>query len=80
MASMIFTRRDNPKLLSDHVLTIFRSSCGSGGGPGIDSRLAVLALITGLGANTANLESIQGPIQKQPVSNTITWKSTRNDM
>ena len=31
MASMIFTRRDNPKLLSDHVLTIFRSSCGSGG-------------------------------------------------
>ena len=40
-------------------------------GPGIDSRLAVLALITGLRANTANLESIQGPIQKQPVSNTI---------
>ena len=34
MASMIFTRRDNPKLLSDHVLTIFRSSCGSGGGWG----------------------------------------------
>ena len=23
-ASMIFTHRDNPKLLSDHVLTIFR--------------------------------------------------------
>jgi hypothetical protein len=31
MASMIFTHRDNPKLLSDHVLTIIRSSCGSGG-------------------------------------------------
>ena len=24
MASMIFTHSDNPKLLSDHVLTIFR--------------------------------------------------------
>jgi hypothetical protein len=34
MASMIFTHRDNPKLLSDHVLTIIRSSCGSGGGLG----------------------------------------------
>ena len=34
MASMIFTHRDNPKLLSDHVLTIFRSSCESGGGWG----------------------------------------------
>ena len=34
MASMIFTHRDNPKLLSDHVLTIFRSSYGSGGGWG----------------------------------------------
>jgi hypothetical protein len=31
MASMIFTHRDNPKLLTDHVLTIFRSSCGMGG-------------------------------------------------
>jgi hypothetical protein len=30
MASMIFTHRDNPKLLSDYVLTIFRSSYGSG--------------------------------------------------
>ena len=40
-------------------------------GPGIDFRSAVLALgTTGLGANTANLESIPGPIQKQPVSNT----------
>jgi hypothetical protein len=29
MASMIFTHRDNQKLLSDHVLTIFRSSCRS---------------------------------------------------
>ena len=26
---------------------------------------------TGLGANTAYLESIPGPIQKQPVSNTL---------
>ena len=33
---------------------------------------AVLALgPTGLGANTANLESIPGPIQKQPVGYTI---------
>jgi hypothetical protein len=35
------------------------------------SRSAVLAL----GANTANLESIPGPIQKQPVSNTIILSS-----
>jgi hypothetical protein len=31
MASMLFTHCDNPKLLSDHVLTIFRSSWGMGG-------------------------------------------------
>ena len=41
-------------------------------GPGIDSWSGVLALgSTGLGANTANLESIPGPIQKQPVRNTM---------
>jgi hypothetical protein len=31
----------------------------------------VLLYVTGLGANTAYLESIPGPIQKQPVSNTL---------
>jgi hypothetical protein len=37
-------------------------------GPGIDSRLAVLAhRPVGLRANTADRESIPGPIQKQPV-------------
>ena len=30
MVSMKFTHRDNQKFLSDHVLTIFRSSCRSG--------------------------------------------------
>ena len=34
MTSMIFTHRDYPKLLLDYMLTIFRSSCGSGGGWG----------------------------------------------
>ena len=33
---------------------------------------------TGLGANTAHLESIPGPIQKQPVSNNILWKDSLN--
>ena len=52
-------------------LKVLRTGCFCIG-PGIDSRSAVLDLgPTGLGANTANLESIPGPIQKQPVSNTI---------
>jgi hypothetical protein len=41
-------------------------------GPGIDSRLAVLApRPVGPKANTADRESIPGPIQKQPVRNTF---------
>jgi hypothetical protein len=64
----------------DYLIKVLRTGCFCIG-PGIDSRSAVLAFgPTGLGAKTANLESIPGPIQKQPVSNTITWKSTRNDM
>jgi hypothetical protein len=50
----------------DYLIKVLRTSCFCVG-PGIDSRSAVLAL----GANTAHLESIPGPIQKQPVSNTI---------
>jgi hypothetical protein len=54
-------------------LKVLRTGCFCIG-PGIDSRSAVLDLgPTGLGANTANLESIPGPIQKQPVSNTIMY-------
>jgi hypothetical protein len=41
-------------------------------GPGIDSRLAVLApWPVGQRFNTADLESIPGPKQKQPVRNTF---------
>ena len=41
-------------------------------GPGIDSRLAVLApRHVGPRANTADRESIHGPIQKQPVHSTF---------
>ena len=55
----------------DYLIKVLRTDCFCIG-PGIDSRSAVLALgPTGLGANTAHLESIPGPIQKQPVSNTI---------
>jgi hypothetical protein len=50
----------------DYLIKVLRTSCFCVG-PGIDSRSAVLAL----GANTAHLESIPGPIQKQPVSNII---------
>jgi hypothetical protein len=55
----------------DYLINVLRTGCFCIG-PGIDSRSAVLNLCpTGLGANTANLESIPGPIQKQPVSNTL---------
>ena len=41
-------------------------------GPGINSRSAVLApRLVGPRANTADRESIPGPIQKQPVRNTF---------
>ena len=54
----------------DYLIKVLRTGCFCIG-PGIDFRSAVLALrTTGLGTNTANLESIPGPIQKQPVSNT----------
>ena len=53
----------------DYLIKVLRTGCFCIG-PGIDSRSAVLALgLTALGANTANLEYIPGPIQKQPVSN-----------
>jgi hypothetical protein len=55
----------------DYLIKVLRIGCFCIG-RGIDSRSAVLVLDpTGLGANTANRESIPGPIQKQPVSNTI---------
>jgi hypothetical protein len=50
----------------DYLIKVLRTGCFCID-PGIDSRSAVLAI----GPNTANLESIPGPIQKQPVSNTI---------
>ena len=68
----IFVRRHTDQL--DYLIKVLRTGCFCIG-PGIDSRLAVLALgPTGSGANTANLESIQGLIQKQPVSNTILFR------
>ena len=55
----------------DYLIQVLRAGCFCIG-PGIDYRSAVLALgSTGLGANTANLESTPGPIQKQPVRNTM---------
>ena len=55
----------------DYLIKVLRTGCFCID-LGIDSRLAVLALgPTGLGANTAHLEYIPGPIQKQPISNTI---------
>jgi hypothetical protein len=62
----------------DYLIKVLWTGCFCIG-PGIDSRSAVLALApTGLGANTAHLESIPGPIQKQPVSNNILWKESLN--
>ena len=59
----------------DYLIKVLRTGCFCIG-PGIDSRSAILALgPTGIGANTANLESIPGPIQKHPVSNTIVLTS-----
>ena len=55
----------------DYLIKVLRTGCFSIG-RGINSRSAELALgPTGLGANIANLESIPGSIQKQPVSNAI---------
>ena len=52
----------------DYLIKVLRTGCFCiGPAAGIDSRSAVLA-------NTANLESIPGPIQKQPVSNTIIFR------
>ena len=57
-----------------YLIKVLRTGCFCIG-TGIYSRSAVLAVgPTGLGANTANLESIPGPIEKQPVSNTILFR------
>jgi hypothetical protein len=59
----------------DYLIKVLRTGCFCIG-PGIDSRSAVFAIgPKGLGANSAHLESIPGPIQKQPVSNTIILSS-----
>jgi hypothetical protein len=43
----------------------------------IDSQSAILTRCQGQLANTADLESIPGPIQKQPVNNTIIFTDTK---